>query len=472
MSKTAGAAQRAKLSRLSSLIEAGDWPEARPLAAKLLARAPNDPPALYLAARLALAGANDPEAAERLLTRALQVRPGYAPALSLMYSVRFTLGCKTGAAEIAERLIADMPDQPLPYLNLITAAPERGEAMRERMERLAASPRIDERGRAALFVGLGLIHERRGRLDAAMTAFRAGKSFGAPPYESRQVAGLLTASQARFARRRAQPTAPLGDEDDRMVFVLGLPRSGSSLIERILSAHSNAASAGETFELTRCLREAFQPAPVGARPSFAELDGVCGADPDRLRAVARLYLSRLEPFLRRPQARRWIDKMPGNFLYCGAIATLFPNARIIMTHRDPRDVMLSCLRVHFAAGQGFAQNDQTFTHYYAAQQEFSDLWRETLGDRFLEVAYEDLVQSPEQTARRMVEHVGLPWEDACARPEQNAGSVNTASGLQVREAVHTRSIGGWRRYETQFAPLTAMLERYWEARDRRAVSAA
>ena len=460
MPKQLSPAQSRKREQLLAAVNAMDWPSAVALSKPLLARSPDDPNVLFLSAVTALHGLNQPERAYRLARKTLKIAPDHNDAAFFLHDVHLMRGDKQAALEVASWVTERFPFNPMGYYFLATHDVERALPNQGRMEDLAASPSIDERSRAALFTGLGLVYERRGRLDAAMTAFLTSKRFRAPPYLRAAHEALLQANEERYTRALfEQDVVPGLRSDKRPVFIVGMPRSGSSLIDRVVSSHSQVSSAGERMQMSDVLRADFsKPTPGLGRPYHPEADGPLDADDQALKRAARAYLEQVKPYVGDHRAALWVDKMPANLRWCGAVMRLFPDARIIMTDREPRDVMLSGLRTSFTQEHDYIQSFEAFAHYYAVQQRFTSLWSEVLGDRLLVVRYEELVGDLAAGARRILAHLDLPWEDACAQPEKHQGAILTASAAQVREPVHSRSVGGWRKFERQFAPLTALLE--------------
>lgn len=458
-------ALESKFQRLRRLVDLGDWAEARPLAAKLAPRLGQDPEFLWRAARIALFGARKAPRALQLAEAALRRDPASANAHATVHAAQTALGDVAEATAAAERWLAACPSSGGACYALALSAPERGVALRPRMEALATAPETGDLDRAALMNALGRGYEREGREHHAFVAFGASKKLLNSPYDFDEPRRFLAASRARFGA--VDFDAPGGLDDARMVFVVGLPRSGSTLIESVLAAHPEISAGGETTRLGGALRSVFGDAAEEGRGRFAEIDGICDAAPERLAKAATRYLAEARHAVDRPTAARWVDKTPTDFRYCGAIARLFPNARIVMTEREPRDVMLSCLRAFLPNGMGFTESFERFAHFYAFQQEMTALWRALLGERLMMVSYEALVRDFETEARRLIAHAGLAWDPACARPTLDGVAVTTASAAQVRGAVHADSIGGWRRYEAEFAPLSALLE---AVRSRRAAA--
>jgi hypothetical protein len=152
------------------------------------------------------------------------------------------------------------------------------------------------------------------------------------------------------------------------------------------------------------------------------------------------------------------EKLPYNFLYIGFIAKAYPKARIIRLKRNPMDSCFAIFKQPFTWAYKFSYNFEDLGRYYIAQQRLFDHWREVLGDRLIEVDYEDLVADQEVQTRQLLEKVGLEFETACLNFDQNASATTTASSVQVREKIHSRSVQRWREFETQLSPLRQILE--------------
>jgi len=235
----------------------------------------------------------------------------------------------------------------------------------------------------------------------------------------------------------------MGDQaDETPVLIVGLPRSGSTLLERIVSSHPMAHGCGELdFWNDR-------------GPMWAH------ADLDRLAKAADQIRADYVRVLRRgaPRAVRATDKMPSNFFWVGLVHLLFPKARIILSRRNPVDTCLSIYTTPFAATWGFASSLGDLAAYQRLHQRLMDHWRAVIpSDRLLEVDYEDVVGEPEKTARRLIAFCGLAWDPACLRPEENRDAVRTASSWQARQPIYRSSVERWRRYEPWIGELRTLL---------------
>ena len=250
--------------------------------------------------------------------------------------------------------------------------------------------------------------------------------------------------ESRYSRqvRRTLEACRLGWETDldlspidtvKPVFIVGMPRSGTTLIEQILGRHSQVSSCGELFFWRDSARR------------IIDLNNL-SVDRDRLRTAGVKYLELLQKLA--PSTERATDKFPSNFLYIGLLKAVFPRATIIHARRHPLDTCLSIYMRPFSTNQGLGRTREEIVETYRLYREAMQQWRDIYGeDTLLTVDYETLVQNPEQTTRMLVDHCGLQWEEACLHPEAGEGRVVTFSKWQVRQPVYTSSVERWRRYE-------------------------
>jgi tetratricopeptide (TPR) repeat protein len=229
-------------------------------------------------------------------------------------------------------------------------------------------------------------------------------------------------------------TASKGHDGDDPIFIVGLPRSGTTLVERIVGAHSLVRSAGELGAFPRALKQGSDPAAWGLAYIQA----------------ARQY--------RGIEAGRFIDKFPSNYLHCGAIHMALPRARIVALRREPMDTCLALFKAHFAGAYPFSYRLEDLADYYAAFDRLMTHWRSVLPPEvFLEVAYEDIVADLEGQSRRLLAFLGLPWEDEVLKFHESRSPAATASAVQVRRPLYASSVGKWRRYADELAPLALRL---------------
>jgi tetratricopeptide (TPR) repeat protein len=239
-----------------------------------------------------------------------------------------------------------------------------------------------------------------------------------------------------------------GDPSVVPIFVLGMPRSGSTLIEQILASHPRIQAAGElrSFESAAAAMSGGNGRAIPWPEYLPDLDEAA------LRRIGESYIASL-PAAAKGRVRI-IDKMPGNFSRIGLIRLVFPNARIIHTTRHPVDTCMSCFSKLFDFGHSYCYDLAELGRYYRAYRELMNHWRSVLPpDAILDVAYENIVYDLEDQARRLIEYCGLPWDERCINFHETARSVRTASAVQVRKPLFRTSVQRWRRYATGLAPL-------------------
>ena len=253
----------------------------------------------------------------------------------------------------------------------------------------------------------------------------------------------------RFERIRAAFTAELlaskrgvGDPSPVPVFIIGMPRSGSSLVEQILASHPKVFGAGERYEFGDLAKDIAGPGDV----EFPE--AVAAMSDEQLRTLGTSYLRAIQPLA--PEAERITDKMPSNFFHAGLINLALPNARIIHTRRDPRDTAMSCFSILFAMGHPHTYDLAELGRYIRAYERLMQHWRQVLPEgAMIEVQYEDLVANLETQAKRIVQYCGLKWDSACLAFHKTNRPVRTASVIQVRQPIYKSSVGRWHPYEKE-----------------------
>lgn len=303
---------------------------------------------------------------------------------------------------------------------------------------------------AAVALGYALAKEREdlgdyaGAFDALKKAADTRRSMLA--YRVEDDADTMRDIATHFSASFLHHKHP-GCDDARPLFVVGLPRSGTTLVERILASHSRIGSRGESSDLAMALtRRAGRCANRSELlQRSTELD---------FRALGEDYLAGIAGYA----GERVVDKTPANFLYLGLIAKALPHARIIHVRRDPLDVCHAMYKTLFRMAYPFSYDLHDLAHYWLAFDQLMAHWRRTLpAQQLLEVDYENLVADPESTARRLVEHAGLAWEPGCLEFHANPQPSLTASAAQVRQPIYTSSVAAWRHYEKQLSPLLATL---------------
>jgi len=264
-------------------------------------------------------------------------------------------------------------------------------------------------------------------------------------YDAAQTSAWMQNIAAVFTPALIDRFKGAGVDSKRPIFIIGMPRSGTTLVEQILASHPDAYGAGELRALGQAVARA------GSFPN-----GLTHWSNRDLAQIAGDYLEQINRLA--PDALRVIDKLPGNFLYSGLIPLLLPGARIIHCRRDPVDTCLSCYSKLFAGEQLFAYQLDELGRFYRDYQVLMVHLRQILPpDQFIEVDYEAVVDDLEGQARRLIDFIGLPWSDACLAFHETRRMIRTASVAQVRQPIYTSSKGRWHQHAAHLAPLLAEL---------------
>jgi predicted Zn-dependent protease len=271
-------------------------------------------------------------------------------------------------------------------------------------------------------------------------------------YNERQAARLYDIIPKVVTPKSLADAGQRGCESDVPVFILGMPRSGTSLMEQILSAHPDIYGAGELKYLTGILENI--TVGQGARLRMGEKEPVFPYDdnaPWSLRGER--YVERIQKLADRPDYKRIVDKMPGNFNFVGLIHAILPHAKIIHSRRHPVETCLSAYRIHFAEGHHWSYRMRELGRYYKRYWALMQHWREAFPGVMYEVRYEDNVADVEGSAKKLIEYLGLPWDENCLNFYNSDRPVKTASVTQVRKPIYKTSTNRWRKYEKYLGPL-------------------
>jgi len=429
--------------------------------------------------------------AEAAYRRAIRGRPDYAAAYSNLGATLRELGKPEEAVAACRQAIVLKPNFVEAHNNLAVALTElgrlkEGRAVLEQAVRLAprnakcrrnlgeivrfvaGDPRLAELEQlaaesASLSVGdrielhfaLAKAYEDVGRHPEAFRQWLDGNALKRRQiaYNEAATLGALNRARAVFTSELIRTHRNAGQPSPMPVFIVGMPRSGTTLVEQILASHPQVFGGGELThfgEAVKGTRRTF-----GGSAIFPEL--VSGMTDDDFRDVGARYLSEIERLA--PAAARITDKSPGNFIFAGLIHLALPNATIIHTVRDPVDTCISCFSKLFAEGQKHTYDLAELGRYYRHYQTMMAHWHRVLPPgRILDVRYEDVVADLERTARRIVAHCGLGWDARCLAFHQTERPIRTASATQVRQPIYNHAIGRWRAFEGFVEPLLTALE--------------
>jgi tetratricopeptide (TPR) repeat protein len=387
--------------------------------------------------------------------KALACEPNNADIHSNLGIALNALGQRTQASRAFARAINLAPRKAEFYLNLldskrITADDPHLTAMLELYRDVSS---LGAQSQIALHFALGRAFEDLGEHERSFRHLIMGNALKRREltYDEATALALFERTRAIFTTKIMSNTRGVGDPSRIPVFVLGMPRSGSTLVEQILASHSQIFGAGELHDFD----DAVDVIARANNWSYPEMAAHMSAE--QLRQIGTSYVDRIKA--RAPSFARIVNKMPGNFGSVGLIHLALPNARIIHTIRDPLDTCLSCFFLLFAGGQTYSYDLAELGRYYRGYHALMQHWRAVLPEGvMLEVRYEDVVSDLEGQARAMVAHCGLEWEESCLDFHQNRRSVQTASMNQVRQPIYRTSIGRWQRYKDLLQPLVEALD--------------
>ncbi len=332
-----------------------------------------------------------------------------------------------------------------------------------KMDELAGQETVPLRERRRLHFALAAQAERRQDYDSAFAHFARGNELRRAEmaqwghsFDADAAFALVERIVESFDIGHFRRCAGMGRGSDLPVFIVGMPRSGTTLCEQILASHSCVHGAGELPEIPRLIDRLPETIGGGAVNPAPYPECVAALSGELAQRLANEHLARLQALA--PEAARITDKVPTNFRHLGLIATLFPKARIIHCRRDPLDTCWSIFARNFDRSYAWAWDLDSIARFYRLYERLMEHWRRVLPVEMLEIRYEDVVADVERRSREIVAFCGLEWEDRCLRFYETDRPVRTASIEQVRRPIYAHSIGRWRRYESHLARLREALE--------------
>jgi hypothetical protein len=432
------------------LVAVGQRAEAHKLAISLVA-VQIEQPCWNDALGTLLTYCEDPERALPLFTRAVAMEPARSEYLYNLAAAQRMIGDLNGAVQTLDQLIAIAPEDVQAHymradLRAQTAASNHTPELRRLLHK--KQPLHSE---IMLCFALGKELEDLGCWDECFLWLNRGCNL------QRRLIAYDVQDDVRTINRITElhDAAPVnygsGAESEAPIFIFGLPRSGTTLVEQILDSHSAVCSAGELQAFPLAAVNAVRRLtghPVGKLEFVERLRDVDS------RELGEAYLRLAGP---RDGAVRFIDKQPLNYLYTGTISRALPNARLIVLAREPTDTCYAMYKTLFTNAYPFSYDLIDLAHYYVAWHALIRHWQTVLGERLLTVQYEDLVANQETVTRRILAHCGLPWEPACLQFHTRQRVVTTASAIQVRRPLNADSVGRWRHFRQQLLPLTSHL---------------
>ena len=399
-----------------------------------------------------------PERAWPLYRKANELQPGVDLFAANLAACGVYLGKIAEAREIYTELLRRNPNHRRNHYHLARLEPAKDDTHVEQMKEVLQADELPDDRNVFIYYALGKELEDLGRWSEAFSWYRKGAdAVGAVArYDVEADLAIIDKVTEVCGREwlaeggAAQAGAGAGQVP---IFIVGLPRTGTTLVERILSSHSQVASLGETQFMQMAIRR--HSGVKSVEPMSPSMIEEAAKQP--VSVIARAYLDavayRLGP---KPM---FIDKLPYNFLFLGFIAKAWPEARIVYLRRNPMDTCFAMYKQVFTWAYKFSYSLEHLGRYYAAHERLRRHWKELLGGRMIEIRYEDLVSNQAEQTRALLDVLGLAFEEQCLSFDENRAPTTTASSVQVRQKIHSRSVERWRFFETELAPLKESLVR-------------
>ena len=392
--------------------------------------------------------------ADREYERALSIDPGFVDAQMGRVTVRQQRGATAEALALAEMVLHDHPDR---FAAIISAAKmyitrRRFEDAADLLKPLTQRRDLTAAQQRRLHFRLGEALDKLGEYDAAWEAYTRANRLTAQRFDRAELARQVDATVRLFTRQRLERMPRAEAAGPRPIFIVGMPRSGTTLIEQILACHEDVAGGGELY--------------IGGRTAARIADGddemlahpwcIESLEVNHIQALARVARDELARIAGdRPITT---DKSPQNLHYLGMLELLFPHARVIVCHRDPLDTCLSCYFCDFAGAHPYAYDLEDLGFFYRMHDRLIDHWAEALRIPMMTIQYEQLVNEQEPVTRQLLSFCDLPWHEQCLAFHRNPRAVHTASAEQVRQPIYRTSIGRHRHYERHLASLIEALK--------------
>ncbi len=398
-----------------------------------------------------------PEGALELCDKILRSDPGDLETRAIKAEAFDRLGCYSEAYELFRPLLESRAQHSGAAMAFARFAHhvDRLDEATNWLETILAAETPGRQELAQVHFALGRLHDRRQAFDQAFFHFQRGNEIKraslppcAPGQWRREIDAIISAFDANSLAQLPHAT----NRSAVPVFIVGMPRSGTSLVEQILASHPAVYGGGERTEIA----DLVDRLPRYVRPERPYPECIAHLGAEHLQELARDELARLLRLA--PNAQRITDKMPNNFLCLGLIQLLFPGARIIHCVRDPRDTCLSCYFQLFSGRHPYAYDLEQLGVYYLEYRRLMTHWHRVLDLPILELRYEDLVEHPEYTSRSLIEFCDLPWKECCLRFHESKRVVSTISYDQVRHPIYRGSLERWRNYEEYLSPLFRALD--------------
>jgi len=386
---------------------------------------------------------------------ALELRPGHpACLLDLGFALK-TIGCRDEAVAAYREIIRAHPESADAYWALAeikTVDFEPAEV--DTMEKHVGNENLTEEARVKLCFALGKAYDDRGEYSRAFHYYGRGNSMRRMHvrHDALEYQAMIDRLIEVFGAQRFRQQSSGSDSDPVPIFIVGLPRSGSTLIEQVLASHSHVEGTRELPDLQHLIGTINSRSP----DDLEYPEALRHLNDDDLFGLGRQYLESTKRY--RSGKPFFADKMPNNFNHVGLIRLILPNARVIDARRHPLDSCLGSFKQLFIKGQPFTYDLDDLGEYYLQYRRLMDHWHERLPGYVHEVQYEELVETPEEVIRDLLKYCGLPWESSCLKFHETDRAVDSASSQQVRQPIYSSSVNNWRHYEYHLGELIEILQ--------------
>ncbi len=431
-------------SKLSNIYERLDEAEDALWAIdKAIELAPDSP--IFIARKASILHiANDIEEALKCADQALEMKPDMIPALITKAEILIAINDHEAAQKVIQQAKDVNPDHPLIYFTAASIKKfesEEDEDLQKIIELQKENAGMGSVYASSLNFALARAYEQMKQYDKAFEYLAAANDQKriTIPHNENSVIQAFERIKQEFKPEVLQALSGHGAESETPVFIVGMPRSGTTLTEQIISSHPDVFGAGELPDILRTKRR------------MGDLTI------ENLKEAGETYLELSSARDKSGKAKRITDKMPGNYLNIGIINLILPNAKIIHCRRNPMDTCLSNYKQNFMVGQYWSYNLEDLGAEYQRYEDLMAYWHEQLPGRILDINYEDTVGDLETQARKLIDYIGLEWNDACLEPHKQKRAVLTASKSQVTKPVYKSSVEKWRIYEKQLQPLAEIL---------------
>ena len=414
---------------------------------------PNDPMVIELTGTV-LNSLGEYEAAELFFERAHEMSPQNPSALMNLGNVRVFLGKIDDAVALFKRAIDLEPNSAQCHWGLANSAKAKDDTHIKTMQGLIHSGQQSKRSQGFLHYAIGKENEDLGNWPEAFSAFTQGARARRETVEFNEAdeTAMFEAIKETYTAQWLA-NCPAGAEDPAPIFVLGQPRTGTTLIERVITSHSQVYSAGELQQFGLAVRRASRHAD----PKRFSKELFIAAATVNPAEIGNMYLRSTAKL--RDKSPFFVDKLPVNYLNIPLILAALPKAKIVHLVRGPMDACFASFKQLFADAYLHSYDQSEMARHHARYRDLMAHFRQEFPGRIVDISYEDTARDLEPNARKLINALKLDWEDACLNFHESSSGVATASSVQVREPAHTRSIGRWRRYETELLPMMGELTR-------------